>query len=160
MCIHIHICQHKLCMPNYVWIINSNAGKLTHQSQKPVCAFCPTVTTRNVKMHKFRAPSGKIPLNIFLDVKSLASNESANKKYKFIIVCEKTEHIQKDLLKDLDRDRVINMNYWFVISLCHTHGSSSQHFCFFRQHITYGLICSQFFISYSFPNNFQTSGIC
>lgn len=52
-------------------------------------------------MHKFRAPSGKIPLKIFLDVKSLTSNESTNKNYKITIVCKKIEHIQKDLLRTL-----------------------------------------------------------
>lgn len=62
-------------------------------------------------MHKFRPPSGKIPLKIFSDVKSLASNENTNKKYKIIIVYKKTEHLQKDLLKDLDKDRIIKMNY-------------------------------------------------
>lgn len=62
-------------------------------------------------MHKFRPPSGKIPLKISSDVKSLVSNENANKKYKIIIVYKRTEHLQKDLLKDLDKDRIIHMNY-------------------------------------------------
>lgn len=64
--VHTHTHMSAWALNDYVWNINSNTEKLTYRSQKPVFAFCLTVTTWNIKRPKFRAPSGKISLKNIL----------------------------------------------------------------------------------------------